>query len=186
MRALAICGLASLLLGQEPVIRVNTRLIQVNVVVHDKNGPVADLTKNDFTILDKGAPQRIAVFNVYKTAVAAAPARQLPTGLFTNRLDLRPDHPSSVTVLLLDVMNTAFDDQTYVRDQALKFLSTLRRGDRVALYLLTTRGVQVIHDFTGDAAAVADGTPGALQREIEWQARWIVERAGLSAPMPAV
>ncbi len=37
-----------------------------------------------------------------------------------------------------------------------------------------------------DAAAVADGTPGALQREIEWQARWIVERAGLSAPMPAV
>jgi VWFA-related protein len=178
MRALAICGLASLLLGQEPVIRVNTRLIQVNVVVHDKNGPVADLTKNDFTILDKGRPQRIGVFNVYKTAAAAAPARQLPTGLFTNRLDLRPDHPSSVTVLLLDVMNTAFDDQTYVRDQALKFLSTLRRGDRVALYLLTTRGVQVIHDFTGDAAAVADDV-ARMQGQ-----KSVAERA-TSAPPPA-
>jgi len=37
-----------------------------------------------------------------------------------------------------------------------------------------------------DAAAIADGTPGALQRELEWQARWIVERAGLPAPVVAV
>jgi hypothetical protein len=30
-----------------------------------------------------------------------------------------------------------------------------------------------------DAAMAADGTPGVLEREIEWQSRWIVERAGL-------
>ena len=178
MRSLAICGLASLLLAQEPVIRVNTRLIQVNVVVHDKNGPVANLTKEDFTVFDKGAPQRIAVFNVYKTAAANAPGKQLPPGLFTNRLDLRPDHPSSVTVLLLDVLNTAFEDQSYVREQALKFLSTLQRGDRVALYLLTTRGVQVIHDFTGDAQSVADDVA-------RMQGRKSVADRATSAPPPA-
>ena len=32
-----------------------------------------------------------------------------------------------------------------------------------------------------DAAVAADGTPGVLERELEWQARWIVERAGLAA-----
>jgi len=36
-----------------------------------------------------------------------------------------------------------------------------------------------------DAAVVADGTPGALEREVEWQARWIGERAGLPVPMMA-
>jgi hypothetical protein len=36
-----------------------------------------------------------------------------------------------------------------------------------------------------DAAAIADGTPGALEREIAWQARWIAERAGLSTAVVA-
>ena len=34
-----------------------------------------------------------------------------------------------------------------------------------------------------DVAVTADGTPGALEREVEWQARWIGERAGLAARM---
>ena len=36
-----------------------------------------------------------------------------------------------------------------------------------------------------DAAMAADGTSGVLAREIEWQARWIVERAGLGVPTVA-
>jgi len=33
---------------------------------------------------------------------------------------------------------------------------------------------------SADAGVIADGTAGALEREIDWQARWIVERGGLS------
>ena len=36
-----------------------------------------------------------------------------------------------------------------------------------------------------DAAMAADGTPGVLEREIEWQARWIAECAGLGVPTSA-
>ena len=36
-----------------------------------------------------------------------------------------------------------------------------------------------------DAAVVADGAAGALERELEWQARWIGEHAGLAFPMVA-
>ena len=42
---------------QEPIIRVTTRLVEVNAVVRDRKGPVAGLTQADFSILDNGKPQ---------------------------------------------------------------------------------------------------------------------------------
>jgi hypothetical protein len=51
------------LLAQLPApIRVATRLVQVSVVVRDKNGPVAGLTKDDFILHDPGRLQKIDVF----------------------------------------------------------------------------------------------------------------------------
>ena len=47
-----------------PVIRVNVPMVQVDVIVRGKDGPISGLTKEDFTVLDKGKPQRIAAFNV--------------------------------------------------------------------------------------------------------------------------
>lgn len=41
--------------GQSPI-RVATRLVEVNVIVRDMNGPVAGLTKDDSTISDSGVP----------------------------------------------------------------------------------------------------------------------------------
>src|SRR5262249_41516700 len=38
---------------------------------------------------------------------------------------------------------------------------------------------------SADVGLIADGTAGALEREIDWQARWIVERAGLVVPVVA-
>ena len=49
---------------QPPRIRVSTRLVQVDVIVRDKNGPVADLTKDDFVVLDQGKPQELSLFSV--------------------------------------------------------------------------------------------------------------------------
>src|SRR5205809_215764 len=51
---------------QSPVIRVNTRLVQVNVIVHDKNGPVSDLHKDDFVLLDRGKERPIEFFSIDK------------------------------------------------------------------------------------------------------------------------
>jgi VWFA-related protein len=174
MRWLTFAALSALAMAQDPVIRVNTRLIQLNVLVHDKHGPVADLTKDDFTILDRGKQQRIALFNVNKAPTATTPIKSLPPGIFSNRLEARPDTPPSVTVLLLDTVNTEFTDQSYARSQAVKFLSAPRRGDRVALYLLSSRGVRVLHDFTEDASALVDALAryvgersNALQASVE-------------------
>ena len=67
--ALLALGLAAIAVSaqnapQPPTISVSTRLVQVGVIVRDKNGPVADLTKDDFVVLDRGKPQKISVFSV--------------------------------------------------------------------------------------------------------------------------
>jgi hypothetical protein len=43
---------------QPPTISVSSRLVQVAVIARDKNGPVADLTKDDFVVLDRGRARR--------------------------------------------------------------------------------------------------------------------------------
>ncbi len=37
---------------QAPPIRVSTHLVQIGVIVHDHNGAVGDLTKEDFAVFD--------------------------------------------------------------------------------------------------------------------------------------
>ncbi len=132
-----------------PTIRVTTRLVQVNVVVHKKGEPVADLKKEDFTILDKGKPQKVAVFAVdsIDTHPKAWPA--LPPNIFSNRLQ-RADTPTSTTVILFDGLNTRFQDQAYARKQIVKFLGEIQPHDRVALYLLGGN-LRILHDFTNNS-----------------------------------
>ncbi len=61
----------ALLARQQPpadngiTIKVSTQLVQVNVVVHDRNGKaVSDLTQNDFELKDAGKVQTIGLFRV--------------------------------------------------------------------------------------------------------------------------
>src|SRR5262249_9360889 len=127
-----------------------TRLVQVNVVVHDKKGePVGDLKQEEFTLLDKGREQKIAVFAVDSADTKRKAWPPLPPNLFSNRVQ-RADTPTAITGILLDGLNTKFEDQAYAKKQIIKFLGTLQPQDRVALYLLGSH-LRVLHDFTNDA-----------------------------------
>ena len=148
----AVCG-ASLFAQapQAPTIRVTTRLVEINAIVRDHKGPVGGLTKDDFTVLDNGKPQKIAFFSVNSTHVtenAPAPAPGEPN-VFTNLPDARREPVSSSTVVLVDTLHTQVFNQPYARDQFMKFLSQLKHEDRIAVYVLGRR-VTIIHDFTND------------------------------------
>src|SRR6202050_332833 len=139
-----------------PPLRVSTRLVQVSVVVDDKHGvPVAGLTKDDFTLLDGGQPQTIAFFAEESNAVPSV-SSPAPTGglslthMFSKRFEEKAGVPTSVTVILLDALNTHFTDMAYARNRVKKFLQQLKPGDRVALYGLSDQ-IYVLHDFTQDA-----------------------------------
>ena len=131
------CGLCVGLIAQEnqPVIRVTTRLVQVNVVVHDRKGePVAGLTKDDFVLFDKGKEQNIGFFLMDSKRAQPNPIPKLPANIYSNRASRQADTPSSVTVILLDGVNTRFQDQAVAKAQLLKFLRQIQPEDRVALY----------------------------------------------------
>jgi VWFA-related protein len=131
---------------------VTTRLVQVSVVAHDKKGnPVADLKREDFTLRDEGQPQPIQLFSVESNDPPSTPPPALPPDTFTNRFGQQPGVPASITVVLLDGLNTLLEDQAYARDQVIKFLQQLQPQDRVALYTLG-QDLRLLHDFTNDAS----------------------------------
>jgi VWFA-related protein len=135
----------------ETVLRATTRLIQVNVIVHDKQGqPVRDLKKEDFVLLDTGKPQQIAFFSMDSNAVLPQSAKLAPN-VFTNQLQQKSAVPSSVTVILIDELNTKIQDQQYARQQVIRYLKTIHPEDRVAIYALGS-SLRVLHDFTTDSS----------------------------------
>ncbi|MGB6820559.1 MAG: hypothetical protein WBE21_00650, partial [Candidatus Acidiferrales bacterium] len=84
---------------QTPQIRVATRLVEVGVIVRDKNGPVANLTKGDFVVLDRGKPQKISIFSADAAASAQQPPQQpLPQNTFSDLPQYGATAPRSVTV----------------------------------------------------------------------------------------
>ncbi|MEP7354245.1 MAG: VWA domain-containing protein [Acidobacteriota bacterium] len=142
---------------KQPVIRVDTRLVEVDVVVRDAKGPVKGLTKEDFTVLDNGKPQRISSFSI-KEGRASTKLRPMAAGAVSNRINSLGEEPASVTVVLWDTLNTDLDDQGWVRAQITKYLAQLKPDDRVALYKLG-KSVSVMQDFSDDPAALVKALP---------------------------
>ncbi len=145
--------------SDQPVLSVTTRLVEMNVIVRGKDGPVRDLTKEDFTLFENGKPRKIAFFsrNAASPATLAAKPASVPAssaGLVTNRPRGAVETPVNVTVVLLDGLNTEIKDQQYAREEFLKFLKQIRPEDRLAVYTLGTK-LRVLNDFTGDAQRLA-------------------------------
>lgn len=127
----------------------------MTVVAHDSDGrPVRDLTASDFRVFEDGKEEKVEVFavetdsivSVGQTRVANTPAAP---NIFTNR---RQQRTSGVSVILFDRLNSSFEDQKYARDQILKLLANVRYQDHVALYVLESDVITVLHDFTSDTS----------------------------------
>src|SRR5512143_3756354 len=90
--------LAAMVLAQDTTLRVNTRLVEVDVVVHSKGAAVAGLNQDDFTVLDNGKPQKIAAFSIISSRTTGGGSIPLPPGAVSNRLNTRGQEPAGVTV----------------------------------------------------------------------------------------
>lgn len=131
-----------------------THLVEVNVVVQDKKGnPVTDLTKEDFELVDQGKPQAISVFSMESTHILPASTSPPVPNVYSNRFDQQSGLPTSITVILIDALNTHIIDMNYARAQLTKYLKQIQPQDRVALYGLTDR-LKVLHEFTNDATSL--------------------------------
>jgi VWFA-related protein len=154
-----------------PIFRTTTRLVQVSVVVQDKQGnPVTDLRQEDFTILDGGRAEEIAVFTIESTRPGLTQGEVLPPHTYTNRFEARSGVPTSITVILLDALNTRIQDQQYARDQIASFLRQIKPGERIGLYMLGRNHIRILHNFAHDTTRLLrtlTAQKGSVPTELE-------------------
>jgi VWFA-related protein len=149
IRLALVCLAVSALAQDQPTFHTGTRLVEVDVIVRNGKGPVDGLKKEDFTILDQGKPQQIALFSVTAGRSLMEPAAPLPPGSVSNRLNSRGETPASATILLIDRLNTPINDQVYANRKVLKFLKEHGDRDRIGIYTLGT-SVRAVQDLTDD------------------------------------
>jgi VWFA-related protein len=151
-------------LAQQPVVRSGATVVQVTVVARDRKGAfVSDLTAGDLAVAEDGKPVTPILFREVgdhpkSPGDAAVIAR--PPNTISNATG---GAPSDVTVILLDRLNTRWNDQAWARDQLKVFFSKLRPDDRVAIYTLDGAALRVLHDFTSNAADLIAAMNGSAR-----------------------
>jgi len=84
---LALCSLPAAFLAQQPTFRAGVTLVNTDVIARDRDGRfVADLTKDNFTVLEDGAPQKLESFSMIQggrayNLLAPPPAAAAPEGI---------------------------------------------------------------------------------------------------------
>lgn len=137
---------------QSSVLHANANLVQVDVVVTERDKAVHGLDRQRFHIFEDGHEQAIAAFDEHQPSdTAALPVKPapLPPHVFTNR----PVYPeaSAVNVLLLDGLNTPTADQLEVRQQMIEYLGKVSPGTSLAIFTLSSR-LRLAEGFTTDVA----------------------------------
>jgi Ca-activated chloride channel family protein len=100
--------------GEGEVVRVETRLVSVPVLVTDREGrALKGLRAEDFLLLEDGRPQKIADFSTTEAPFEVA--------------------------LLLDTSGSTREDVGLIRAAARAFVEALRPGDRVAVLAFESR-----------------------------------------------
>jgi VWFA-related protein len=132
-----------------------TRLVQVDIVVTDKDGaPVRGLQASDFVIMQDGKRQAPSFFEVHgplATAPDKTVAPSLPANVFSNQP--KGTTSPSWTILLLDLLNTPTPDQMTARKQLIKMIHSLPAGQSVALFTLTSQ-LTLVQGFSSQPDAL--------------------------------
>ncbi len=147
--------------GEDEVVRITTNLVQLDVVVTDKNGnQVTNLKPEDFQVLEDGRPQKITNFSYVTTEspsssnVAAATPTPKPdknaVAVPAPPRRLRPEQVRRTIALVVDDLEISFSDIYFVRKALRKYIDKyLGENDLVAI-MRTSAGAGASQQFTSD------------------------------------
>ena len=132
------------------VFKAKVNVAIVNVVVTDRTSePITGLQKEDFQIFEEGKPQTIASFEEHKGVPDQGKLPRLPPNTYTNYPVEEP--ADSMTLVLLDALNTPLADQSKLRQQLASFLESIPAGSHIAIFTLSS-GLRMVQGFTSDAS----------------------------------
>ena len=143
----------------EEVVRISTRLIQIDAVAVDKDGKqVTDLKAEDFKILEDGKEQTITNFSYIslqpetpkfiKAEPKAVPSKSgappVPTAM------IKPEEVRRTLALIADDLGLSFESTVFTRNALHKFVDEqMQPGDLVAV-IRTSAGSGASQRFTND------------------------------------
>ena len=134
--------------GQAETLKVTTRIVVLDIVVTDKKGNLIrrDLTRDDFTILEDKQPQTIRSFE-------PPTEHQMPasdSAIVNSAADLKKIGDAPVTVLVLDELNSRFEDMSFSRQMMVKYLQSQPAvlKEPTVLMVAMNNSFQQIHDYT--------------------------------------
>ncbi len=138
--------------NNKPVLKSNTRLVVVDVVVRDNKGEfVSDLTEDDFKVRENGKPQKISGFTLQRAETSVVQtALHLPPNVVSNTPQRQT---SSLNVVLLDTLNGDFAGHAQAQDALIQYLGTTQLTQPMAIFALDQKLV-LLHDFTTDNEAL--------------------------------
>ena len=138
-------------------LRVNSRLVDVNVVALDKKGhPITDLKPGELEVYDNGVKQDVHFFSQAASDAPDTPAPPAAQQMFSNRPDAKTAiGDGNTVVLLIDSSNLSFPDFVDARNQMIRFLRSLPPGERVALYVSKYHGFRVLEEASTDHEMLA-------------------------------
>jgi VWFA-related protein len=143
---------------QSDTVRVETQIVQLDLVVTDKQGKlVSDLRREDFEIFEDGKRQSLAFFSIGTIARPAAWLRVEPKSAGKSSEPKTPATEISAgryIVLAVDDLHLAAGNLMQAKQSLLKFIDQQLAGqDQVAL--ITTSGtLGLFQQFTTDRAAL--------------------------------
>jgi len=152
-----------------------SKLVIVDVTVKDpKTGlAIENLSQNDFTVLEDGKPQKVAVFERQKLALEAAPPKEAPTLEMQNDLPESPKkqisfeaagkvqyHDKRLLVLFFDFSNMQMPEELRAQEAAQKFIDQQMTESDLMAIMLNTSTVQVLTDFTDNRLQLKDVIQG--------------------------
>lgn len=138
-------------------INVSARAVVLDVVVKDKKGNLvkrSDLKKDDFTIYEDGKVQSIRSFEGPDAHIAPGSAEA--KAVVNSAADLKKIGSAPVTVLVLDELNSRFQDMSYSRNSMVQYLQSQPAVLREPTVLLVASNTtfQQLHDYTQDRDAL--------------------------------
>ena len=141
----------------EDVLRVETNLVQLDVVVVDKTGKqVTDLRPEDFEVVEDKNKQQVTSFSyvvlgpevtISQSAPASSPIRSNAPVV---PAPLKPGQVHRTIALVVDDLGLSFESIVSVKEALRKFVNEQMQPNDLVAVLRTSRGIGSLQQFTAD------------------------------------
>jgi VWFA-related protein len=139
---------------QDDVVRINTSLVQVDVVVTKDGKPVTDLTADDFEIYEDGRRQTITNFayisNVLTSAQPAPSTAKKNKDAVVPYAPVKPTDPRRIMAFVVDDLGVAWENMPLVKQQLRKFINEQMEPRDLVAIIRTGGQLGVLQQFTND------------------------------------